>query len=76
MSNMMLTLQQALSWVPDAQLLGDGRVTVQRAHTDTRTIEPGDLFVAIKGERFDGDDFWPRHAPRVPSRLCAIRLTN
>jgi UDP-N-acetylmuramoyl-tripeptide--D-alanyl-D-alanine ligase len=26
-------------------------------HTDTRTLEPGDLFVALKGERFDGNDF-------------------
>lgn len=25
--------------------------------TDTRTIEPGCLFVALKGERFDGNDF-------------------
>lgn len=25
--------------------------------TDTRKIEPGSLFIAIKGERFDGHDF-------------------
>jgi UDP-N-acetylmuramoyl-tripeptide--D-alanyl-D-alanine ligase len=25
--------------------------------TDTRTLEPGDLFVALVGERFDGHDF-------------------
>ena len=25
--------------------------------TDTRTIRPGDLFVALRGERFDGHDF-------------------
>ena len=24
---------------------------------DTRTLQPGDLFVAIGGERFDGHDF-------------------
>src|SRR4051794_6446032 len=29
-----------------------GRVT-----TDTRGLAPGDLFVALKGERFDGHDF-------------------
>lgn len=28
-----------------------------RVHTDTRTIAPGDLFVALAGERFDGHDF-------------------
>jgi len=28
-----------------------------RVWTDTRTIEPGDLFVALVGERFDAHDF-------------------
>ena len=28
-----------------------------RVSTDTRTIEPGDLFVALVGERFDAHDF-------------------
>jgi len=27
------------------------------ASIDSRTVEPGDLFVAIKGEKFDGHDF-------------------
>jgi len=53
----MMTLQQALRWVPGARLQGDGAAGVKRVHTDTRTIEPGDLFVALKGERFDADDF-------------------
>jgi UDP-N-acetylmuramoyl-tripeptide--D-alanyl-D-alanine ligase len=26
-------------------------------HTDTRSVEPGDLFVALRGERFDANDF-------------------
>jgi UDP-N-acetylmuramoyl-tripeptide--D-alanyl-D-alanine ligase len=29
----------------------------RRVWTDTRTIEPGDLFVALVGERFDAHDF-------------------
>jgi UDP-N-acetylmuramoyl-tripeptide--D-alanyl-D-alanine ligase len=32
-------------------------VQFARVATDTRTLAPGDLFVAIKGERFDGHDF-------------------
>jgi UDP-N-acetylmuramoyl-tripeptide--D-alanyl-D-alanine ligase len=28
-----------------------------RVSTDTRAIEPGDTFVALRGERFDGHDF-------------------
>ncbi|WP_232841032.1 UDP-N-acetylmuramoyl-tripeptide--D-alanyl-D-alanine ligase [Serpentinimonas barnesii] len=36
-----------------------GRITapVLRVHTDTRTLRPGDLFVALRGERFDGNDW-------------------
>ena len=34
-----------------------GNVCFTRVATDTRTLAPGDLFVAIKGERFDGHDF-------------------
>jgi UDP-N-acetylmuramoyl-tripeptide--D-alanyl-D-alanine ligase len=40
----------------DGRLLGQdtgfGAVSI-----DSRTLEPGDLFVAVKGERFDGHDF-------------------
>ena len=32
-------------------------VTFTRVHSDTRTVAPGDLFVALAGERFDGHDF-------------------
>lgn len=32
-------------------------VTFTRVTTDTRTLAAGDLFVALKGERFDGHDF-------------------
>jgi UDP-N-acetylmuramoyl-tripeptide--D-alanyl-D-alanine ligase len=28
-----------------------------RVHTDTRTLKPGDLFVALRGERFDAHQF-------------------
>ena len=55
--NGMMTLQQASQWLPEALLVGDGTAMLQRVHTDTRSIEPGDLFVAIKGERFDANDF-------------------
>ena len=53
----MMQLAQALQWLPNAQLKGDGTVQVGRVHTDTRTVEPGDLFVALRGERFDANDF-------------------
>lgn len=36
---------------------GDAAPATLRIGTDTRTIEPGDTFVALRGERFDGHDF-------------------
>jgi UDP-N-acetylmuramoyl-tripeptide--D-alanyl-D-alanine ligase len=53
----MMTLGQALAMVPGSVLVGDARVPVARVHTDTRTLQPGDLFVALHGERFNAHDF-------------------
>jgi UDP-N-acetylmuramoyl-tripeptide--D-alanyl-D-alanine ligase len=53
----MMTLQQAQHWIPCGRLVGDATVAISRVHTDTRTLEPGDLFVALRGERFDGGQF-------------------
>jgi UDP-N-acetylmuramoyl-tripeptide--D-alanyl-D-alanine ligase len=30
---------------------------IQRVHSDTRSLQPGDLFVALRGERFDAHSF-------------------
>jgi UDP-N-acetylmuramoyl-tripeptide--D-alanyl-D-alanine ligase len=60
----MMTLSQAhtllgtgLGAHATARLLGDGNTELHRVHTDTRTVRQGDLFVALKGERFDAHDF-------------------
>ena len=53
----MLSLHQAMGWLPQARLVGDGRVTPMRLHTDTRSLQPGDLFVALRGEHFDAHEF-------------------
>ena len=59
MSATMFTLAEAAAWVPGARLVGDGATPIARVHTDTRTLAPGDLFVALKGERFDAHGFLP-----------------
>lgn len=56
MSTSMFTLQQAAAWT-GGRLVGDGQTAVQRVHSDTRTLQAGDLFVALQGERFDANDF-------------------
>lgn len=53
----MMTLKQISSWIEDGNLYGDGDTLVTRVVTDTRSLAPGDLFIALKGERFDGNLF-------------------
>ncbi len=38
-------------------LKGPGDIPVRRVCSDSRKVEGGDLFVALRGERFDGHDF-------------------
>ncbi len=56
----MMTFDQVSRWLPGAQVVRANALpdaVICRVHTDTRSIEPGDLFVALKGERFDALDF-------------------
>ena len=70
----MMTLQQAFDWVqlrcPEVRLVGDGRTPIARVHTDSRSLQLGDLFVALKGERFDANDFVPQ--ARAAGAVAAI----
>lgn len=36
---------------------GDGAISVERVSTDSRSIKTGELFVALRGENFDGHKF-------------------
>ena len=50
-----MTLSQAAAAI-GARVQG-ADVAFQRVSTDTRSIKKGDLFVALRGERFDGHEF-------------------
>ena len=50
----MMSLVQAHALLSGSVLVGDGGITIARVHSDTRSTQPGDLFVALRGERFDG----------------------
>lgn len=62
MSDMNLSLQKIQSWLDGGHLHGDDKLCVQRVHTDSRSLQTGDLFVALQGERFDAHDFLPQVA--------------
>ncbi len=53
---------------------GDAAPPTLRVNTDTRTIEPGDTFVALRGERFDGHDFAAEAIRRGASMLVLERF--
>ncbi len=56
----MATLRQLHALLPGSRLVGDASIAIERVHTDTRSLRAGDLFVALRGERFDAHDFLPQ----------------
>jgi UDP-N-acetylmuramoyl-tripeptide--D-alanyl-D-alanine ligase len=55
--SMKLSLTLALSWLSQARGVHVQGVVADRVHTDSRSLQAGDLFVALRGERFDGNQF-------------------
>lgn len=53
----MLELREVLDSLSAGCLYGDPAVRVAGLSTDTRSVAPGELFVALRGERFDGHRF-------------------
>ena len=51
------TLSQIATWSGGRILGGNPAATITTVCSDSRALRPGDLFVAIRGERFDGHDF-------------------
>ncbi len=50
-------LASDLASIVGGDLFADADIEVHGVSTDSRTVAPGDLFVAIVGEQFDGADF-------------------
>jgi len=61
----MMTLAQAHALLPGSVLVANetaGAVEISRVHSDTRSLQVGDLFVALRGETFDAHSFLPQAA--------------
>ena len=52
-----LKLESALAWLSHSRGVNLQSVVADRVHTDSRSLRAGDLFVALRGERFDGNQF-------------------
>ncbi|MBW9107525.1 UDP-N-acetylmuramoyl-tripeptide--D-alanyl-D-alanine ligase [Paraburkholderia phenoliruptrix] len=74
--NSMFTLHEAAALIPGATVSGDGSVAFERVSTDSRSAGPGDLFVAIKGDRFDAHDFLAEVAARNVSAALVARVPD
>src|SRR5712664_652798 len=69
---------------------GDGKKSIERISTDSRTIKKGELFLALRGENFDGHKFVeatakagaagaivdPNWKGKVPSTFAVIRAQD
>ncbi|MGE5162254.1 MAG: UDP-N-acetylmuramoyl-tripeptide--D-alanyl-D-alanine ligase [Betaproteobacteria bacterium] len=53
----LMTVSELGRAVAALDVRGDGRIGFSSVSTDTRTLAPGALYVALRGERFDGHDF-------------------
>ena len=60
----------------EGQWLSDRRAgarMIERISTDSRSLQPGDLFIALQGERFDGHEFV---AQAIAGRAAALILSS
>jgi UDP-N-acetylmuramoyl-tripeptide--D-alanyl-D-alanine ligase len=64
---------QTLASFADGTLSGISSVPVSRVITDSRKVQPGDLFVALKGDKFDAHDFLPQVIAAGASALLIER---
>jgi UDP-N-acetylmuramoyl-tripeptide--D-alanyl-D-alanine ligase len=52
-----LSLRKIAEFAQGSLAAGDAGLTVSKISTDSRTLRPGDLFIPLRGENFDGHKF-------------------
>lgn len=53
-----MKIKEILKIINGKLICGDEDLDIQNFEKDTRIIQKGDMYVAIKGEKFDGNDFY------------------
>jgi UDP-N-acetylmuramoyl-tripeptide--D-alanyl-D-alanine ligase len=81
MSAPLMQLDQVHAWLQARQaghslaLHGAPATAITRVHTDSRSVQPGDLFVALQGESFDANAFLAQaQAAGAVAVLCRAGL--
>jgi len=82
-------LQKLARWAGAEILGGEPDTTIETVCTDSRTLRAGDLFLALRGENFDGHSFVPEAARRgasgavvqepvhdLPRHFACLRVTD
>lgn len=67
------TVQTIAAWCGAQLLQGSAEAMVTHVSTDTRSIRPGALFVALAGEKFDAHDFAAQAAAAGATALLVSR---
>ena len=67
-----MTLHQIAEACGGKLLRGDGGALAGAVTIDSRQAKAGDLFVAIKGERFDGHDYLAEAAARARTSMRQV----
>lgn len=67
------TLAELAREVPDARVIGEPSTEVRDVRHDAREVEPGDVFVARKGQKRDGAEFVPLAIERGAAAIVCER---
>ena len=73
---MQVSFTQLQQWLGDLvlQVRGDASATLRGITTDSRAVVPGNLFVALRGDRFDAHDFLPAVVAQGAAAVIVDRL--
>ena len=53
-----ITIEDILQITGGELIIGNKEIVCENFSKDTRTIKNGDIYIGIKGEKFDGNQFW------------------
>ncbi len=67
-------LEIVARWAGGRLIAGDALAAVTNVCTDSRALQPGDLFVALSGERFDAHNFVAEAARRGAAAVIVERV--